>query len=158
MQVLEFPLLVTALAFWNIAAMVHETVTRPTKMTNYRSFRFWIVTSAKRLAYTRRLLHGATLLDGPLQSTSISHLFAIAPLFFAIIQTIRFLTGVLLGNMASKGGAYGSRANDTDFRKKWDKEEYAEKARQRDQEEKERMQDNEERLKQGACLRRPPRF
>ena len=52
--------------------------------------------------------------------------------------------------MSSKQGAYGARAGDTDFRKKWDKEEYAEKARQRDQEEKERMQENEERLKQGA--------
>ena len=52
--------------------------------------------------------------------------------------------------MSSKQGAYGARAGDTDFRKKWDKEEYAEKARQRDQEVKERMQENEERLKQGA--------
>ncbi|KAI0930597.1 hypothetical protein AcV5_007269 [Taiwanofungus camphoratus] len=56
--------------------------------------------------------------------------------------------------MSSKGGAYGARASDTDFRKKWDKEEYAEKARQRDQEEKERMQENEERLKQGKKPRR----
>ena len=52
--------------------------------------------------------------------------------------------------MSGKPGAYGARAGDTDFRKKWDKEEYAEKARQRDQDEKERMQENEERLKQGA--------
>ena len=52
--------------------------------------------------------------------------------------------------MSSKEGAYGARAGDTDFRKKWDKEEYAEKARQRDQEEKERMQENEERMKQGV--------
>ena len=52
--------------------------------------------------------------------------------------------------MSSRKGAYGARAQDTDFRKKWDKEEYAEKARQRDQEEKERMQENEERLKQGT--------
>ncbi|KZT70912.1 hypothetical protein DAEQUDRAFT_666824 [Daedalea quercina L-15889] len=59
--------------------------------------------------------------------------------------------------MASKGGAYGSRANDTDFRKKWDKEEYADKARQRDQEEKERMQENEERLKQGKKPRKGKR-
>ena len=44
------------------------------------------------------------------------------------------------------------RRNDTDFRKKWDKEEYAETARQRDQEEKERMQENEERMKQGALF------
>ncbi|GBE81433.1 hypothetical protein BKA93DRAFT_815493 [Sparassis latifolia] len=52
------------------------------------------------------------------------------------------------------GGAYGARASDTDFRKKWDKEEYAEKARQHDQEEKERMQENEERLKQGKKPRK----
>lgn len=54
--------------------------------------------------------------------------------------------------MSGKQGAYSARAGDTDFRKKWDKEEYAEKARQRDQEEKERMQENEERLKQGAPM------
>ena len=103
MQVLEFPLLVTALAFWNIAAMVHETVTRPTKMTNYRSFRFWIVTSAKRLAYTRRLLHGATLLDGPLQSTSISHLSVIAPLILAIIQKIRLFDRSAVSHYGQQG-------------------------------------------------------
>jgi U4/U6.U5 tri-snRNP component SNU23 len=52
--------------------------------------------------------------------------------------------------MADKGGgAYASKAADTDFRKKWDKEEYAERARKKDQEEKERMQENEERMKQG---------
>ena len=51
--------------------------------------------------------------------------------------------------MADKAGAYGTKASDTDFRKKWDKEEYAEKARKKDQEEKERMQENEERMKQG---------
>jgi U4/U6.U5 tri-snRNP component SNU23 len=52
--------------------------------------------------------------------------------------------------MADKAGAYGIKATDTDFRKKWDKEEYAEKARQKDLEERERMQENEERLKQGV--------
>lgn len=52
--------------------------------------------------------------------------------------------------MADKGGT--SKASDTDFRKKWDKEEYAEKARKRDLDEKERMQDNEERMKKGATL------
>lgn len=53
--------------------------------------------------------------------------------------------------MATSGGAYGaSRAQDTDFRKKWDKEEYAEKAKKKDQEERERMQENDERMKQGA--------
>jgi U4/U6.U5 tri-snRNP component SNU23 len=51
--------------------------------------------------------------------------------------------------MTEKVGAYGSKAADTDFRKKWDKEEYAERARKKDQEEKERMQENEERMKQG---------
>jgi U4/U6.U5 tri-snRNP component SNU23 len=59
--------------------------------------------------------------------------------------------------MAEKSGAYESKAGDTDFRKKWDKEEYAEKARKRDADEKERMQENDERLKQGksyfsSCL------
>ena len=54
-----------------------------------------------------------------------------------------------LDNMAQKGGAYDTKAADTDFRKKWDKEEYAERAKKKDQEERERMQENEERLKQG---------
>ena len=52
-------------------------------------------------------------------------------------------------NMSGSGGAYGTKASDTDFRKKWDKEEYAEKAKQKDLEERERMQENEERMKQG---------
>jgi len=47
-----------------------------------------------------------------------------------------------------------SKAADTDFRKKWDKEEYAEKAKKKDQEERERMQENEERLKQGKRPRK----
>lgn len=47
------------------------------------------------------------------------------------------------------GKATASTAADTSFRRKWDKEEYAERARQKDQEEKERMQDNDERMKQG---------
>jgi U4/U6.U5 tri-snRNP component SNU23 len=50
--------------------------------------------------------------------------------------------------MADKASA--SQAADTDFRKKWDKEEYAERAKKRDLEERERMQDNEERMKQGS--------
>lgn len=53
--------------------------------------------------------------------------------------------------MADKGKT-ASSASDTDFRKKWDKEEYAEKAKKRDLEERERMQENEERLKQGHSL------
>lgn len=43
-----------------------------------------------------------------------------------------------------------NKPSDTDFRKKWDKQEYAEKARKRDLDEKERMQENEERMKQGT--------
>ncbi|KAJ7703035.1 hypothetical protein B0H17DRAFT_922865 [Mycena rosella] len=50
-----------------------------------------------------------------------------------------------------------SQAADTDFRKKWDKEEYAERAKKRDLEEKERMQDNEERMKQGKRPRKGPK-
>ncbi|KAF8997346.1 hypothetical protein BDZ89DRAFT_1000466 [Hymenopellis radicata] len=53
--------------------------------------------------------------------------------------------------------ATASKASDTDFRKKWDKEEYAEKARKRDAEEKERMQDNEARMKQGKRPRKAPK-
>ncbi|KAJ7268829.1 hypothetical protein B0H12DRAFT_1096854 [Mycena haematopus] len=57
--------------------------------------------------------------------------------------------------MADKASA--SNAGDTDFRKKWDKEEYAERAKKRDLEERERMQDNEERMKQGKRPRKGPR-
>ena len=52
--------------------------------------------------------------------------------------------------MSGKQGAYGARAGDTDFRKKWDKEEYTEKAKQKDTEDRERAQENEERAKQGT--------
>jgi len=53
--------------------------------------------------------------------------------------------------------AYGTnKAGDTDFRKKWDKQEYSEKAKKRDLEEKERMQENEERMKQGMWFRPHP--
>lgn len=54
--------------------------------------------------------------------------------------------------MAERKGAYASTAADTNFRRKWDKEEYAEKARQKDAEEKDRMKENEERLKQGTQI------
>lgn len=54
--------------------------------------------------------------------------------------------------MSEKKGAYGTTATDTNFRRKWDKEEYAEKAKQKDVEERERMQENEERMKQGLSL------
>ncbi|TRM69376.1 hypothetical protein BD626DRAFT_473874 [Schizophyllum amplum] len=47
-----------------------------------------------------------------------------------------------------------SNAKDTDFRRKWDTEEYAEKARKRDAEEAERAKENEERLKQGKRPRK----
>ncbi|KAJ7594318.1 hypothetical protein C8J56DRAFT_820875 [Mycena floridula] len=50
-----------------------------------------------------------------------------------------------------------SKATDTDFRRKWDKEEYAEKAKKRDLEEAERMKDNEERLRQGKRPRKGPK-
>ena len=52
-------------------------------------------------------------------------------------------------SVMSSGGAYGTKASDTDFRKKWDKEEYAERAKKKDEEERERMKENEERMKQG---------
>jgi U4/U6.U5 tri-snRNP component SNU23 len=52
----------------------------------------------------------------------------------------------------SKQGAYATKAADTDFRRKWDKEEYAEKAKKKDEEERLRMQENEERMKQGTSL------
>ncbi|VDC06972.1 unnamed protein product [Peniophora sp. CBMAI 1063] len=51
--------------------------------------------------------------------------------------------------MADKGGAYGAQAKDTEFRKKWDKEEYAERAKQKDAEAYELAKENEERAKQG---------
>ncbi|KAF7321804.1 Zinc finger matrin-type protein 2-like [Mycena kentingensis (nom. inval.)] len=49
-----------------------------------------------------------------------------------------------------------SNAADTDFRKKWDKEEYAERAKKKDEEERERMKDNEERMRQGKKPRKGP--
>ena len=52
--------------------------------------------------------------------------------------------------MSEKKGAYSTTAADTSFRRKWDKDEYAEKARQKDADEKERMQENEQRMKQGG--------
>ena len=46
--------------------------------------------------------------------------------------------------MSGKQGAYGARAGDTDFRKKWDKEEYAEKAKKKDEEEKVKIETGED--------------
>lgn len=63
--------------------------------------------------------------------------------------TVDHLTSAI---MADKAGAYGAKAADTDFRKKWDKEEYAARAKKKDDEERERMKENEERLKQGALI------
>lgn len=60
--------------------------------------------------------------------------------------------------MADKAGAYGAKSADTDFRKKWDKEEYAERAKKKDLEERERMQENEQRMKQGMHLYHFPGF
>lgn len=54
--------------------------------------------------------------------------------------------------MTEKGGAYSTTASDTNFRKKWDKEEYSEKARKRDEEDRERAQENEARMRQGSSL------
>ena len=55
--------------------------------------------------------------------------------------------------MSGKQGAYaGAAAADTSFRRKWDKEEYAEKAKKKDDEERERMKENEERMKQGVFV------
>jgi len=56
--------------------------------------------------------------------------------------------------MSEKVGAYGSQAKDGNFRKTWDKEEYAAKAREKDREERERMQKNEESMKKGKKPRR----
>ncbi|KAL4080288.1 hypothetical protein V8B97DRAFT_1914341 [Scleroderma yunnanense] len=56
--------------------------------------------------------------------------------------------------MADKSGAYGNKAADTEFRKKWDKEEYAERAKKKDEDERDRMQENEERMKQGKAPRK----
>lgn len=65
---------------------------------------------------------------------------------------------ILSSPTMASGGAYGAnRASDTDFRKKWDKEEFSEKAKAKDQEERERLQENEERLKQGTPLLPLPR-
>ncbi|KAL4074218.1 hypothetical protein J3A83DRAFT_4091370 [Scleroderma citrinum] len=56
--------------------------------------------------------------------------------------------------MADKSGAYGNKAADTEFRKKWDKEEYAERAKKKDEDERDRVQENEERMKQGKAPRK----
>lgn len=60
--------------------------------------------------------------------------------------------------MTDTSGAYAAKAGDTDFRKKWDKQEYTERARKKDDEERERMQENEERMKQGASTTPSPQF
>lgn len=60
------------------------------------------------------------------------------------------LASSIIPGMADKGGAYGAKANDTEFRKKWDKAEYAERAKQKDEEAYELAKENEERAKQGV--------
>ncbi|KZT54227.1 hypothetical protein CALCODRAFT_519550 [Calocera cornea HHB12733] len=56
--------------------------------------------------------------------------------------------------MTDKVGAYGTKASDGSFRKKWDKEEFAEKAKVKDEEERERMKENDSRMRQGKKPRR----
>ncbi|KZO93094.1 hypothetical protein CALVIDRAFT_486322 [Calocera viscosa TUFC12733] len=56
--------------------------------------------------------------------------------------------------MSEKVGAYGSKASDGSFRKKWDREEFAEKAKVKDEEERERMKENDSRMRQGKKPRR----
>ncbi|EGG02534.1 uncharacterized protein MELLADRAFT_66325 [Melampsora larici-populina 98AG31] len=51
-------------------------------------------------------------------------------------------------------GAYGTSAAGTDFRKTWDKKEYEEKAKQRDEEERNRMKEVEESLQNGKKPKR----
>jgi hypothetical protein len=41
--------------------------------------------------------------------------------------------------------------SEASFRRTWDKEEFAQKAREKDREEKERMQENEELMRKGLC-------
>jgi hypothetical protein len=48
-----------------------------------------------------------------------------------------------------------TRPGDTDFREKWDKQEYPEKAKKCGLEQRERMQENEERMRQGMRPRTP---
>ncbi|KAG9104881.1 hypothetical protein FRC06_006706 [Ceratobasidium sp. 370] len=62
--------------------------------------------------------------------------------------------------MSEKVGAYGSKASEAGFRRKWDKEEYTQKAKEKDEAEKKRMQENEELMKKGMLkrsLRKRPR-
>ncbi|CAE7211912.1 unnamed protein product [Rhizoctonia solani] len=56
--------------------------------------------------------------------------------------------------MSEKVGAYGNKATDAGFRRKWDTEEYAQKAKEKDEEERKRMQENEELMKKGKRPRK----
>ncbi|KAG9101686.1 hypothetical protein FS749_004495 [Ceratobasidium sp. UAMH 11750] len=56
--------------------------------------------------------------------------------------------------MSEKVGAYGNKASEAGFRRKWDKEEYAQKAKEKDEAEKKRMQENEELMKKGKKPRK----
>jgi hypothetical protein len=62
-----------------------------------------------------------------------------------------FSKSIATGGMSENKGAYGTK--NVEFRRKWDKEEYAEKAKKKDDEERERMKENEERMKQGALFK-----
>ncbi|KAG8745723.1 hypothetical protein FRC10_007203 [Ceratobasidium sp. 414] len=59
--------------------------------------------------------------------------------------------------MSEKVGAYGGKASEAGFRRKWDKEEYTQKAKEKDEAEKKRMQENEELMKKGTLNRKRPR-
>ncbi|CAE6504542.1 unnamed protein product [Rhizoctonia solani] len=56
--------------------------------------------------------------------------------------------------MSEKVGAYGGKAADAGFRRKWDTEEYAQKAKEKDEEERKRMKENEELMKKGKRPRK----
>ncbi|GAB1519116.1 U4/U6.U5 snRNP associated protein [Rhizoctonia solani] len=56
--------------------------------------------------------------------------------------------------MSDKVGAYGNKASETGFRRRWDKEEYAQKAKEKDEDERKRMQENDELMKKGKRPRK----
>ncbi|QRV76569.1 Zinc-finger double-stranded RNA-binding domain-containing protein [Ceratobasidium sp. AG-Ba] len=56
--------------------------------------------------------------------------------------------------MSEKVGAYGNKASEAGFRRKWDTEEFAQKAKEKDEAEKKRMQENDELMKKGKRPRK----
>ncbi|KAJ1311225.1 hypothetical protein OPQ81_009725 [Rhizoctonia solani] len=56
--------------------------------------------------------------------------------------------------MSEKVGAYGNKASETGFRRRWDKEEYAQKAKEKDEEARQRMKENEELIQKGKRPRK----